>query len=81
MFGLSIAYLAGDATLTPVGVVVAVFLAAAVGGALIGYGIGKFCEKVNEEKQKNPNIGTWDAAKSVLSDVFTTGHSKPGHQA
>ncbi|MGL9762250.1 MAG: ankyrin repeat domain-containing protein [Wolbachia sp.] len=81
LLGLSIAYLAGDATLTPVGVVVAVFLAAAVGGALIGYGIGKFCEKVSEEKQKNPNIGTWDAAKSVLSDVFTTGHPKPGHQA
>ncbi|MDR1139750.1 MAG: ankyrin repeat domain-containing protein [Rickettsiales bacterium] len=49
LLGLSIAYLAGAATLTPVGAVVAVFLAAAVGGALVGYGVGKFCEKVSSK--------------------------------
>ncbi|MGL9681885.1 MAG: hypothetical protein ACR5K2_02760 [Wolbachia sp.] len=57
MLDLSIAYLAGNATFTPVDVVVVVFLAAAVGGTLIDYDTGKFCEKVSEEKQKNPNIG------------------------
>lgn len=72
--GLSIAYLAGAAALTPVGAVIAVFLASAVVGALVGYGIGKFCEKVSEEKQKDPDLSTWDAVKDVLSDVFTAGH-------
>ncbi|WP_353272699.1 hypothetical protein [Wolbachia endosymbiont (group A) of Urophora cardui] len=73
--GLSIAYLAGAATLTPVGAV-AVFLVAAVIGALVGYGVGKFCERVSEEKQEDPDIGTCDAVKSVLSSVWTTGHNK-----
>jgi membrane protein DedA with SNARE-associated domain len=44
--GLSIAYLAGAATLTPV---VAVFLAAAVVGTLVGYGVGNFYEKVSSK--------------------------------
>ncbi|WP_265033911.1 hypothetical protein [Wolbachia endosymbiont (group A) of Sicus ferrugineus] len=72
---MSIAYFAGAAALTPVGAV-AVFLAAAVVGALVGYGIGKFCEKVSEEKQEDPDIDTWDAVKSVLSSVWTTGYNK-----
>jgi len=70
---VGIAYLAGATTLTPVGAV-AVFLAAAAVGALVGYGIGKFCEKVSEEKQKNPDMSTWTAAKSVLCGVFATQH-------
>ena len=75
LLGLSIAYLAGAATLTPVGAAVAVFIASVVVGALIGYGFGKFCEKkVSEKKQKDPNMNTWGTAKSVLSGVFTTGH-------
>ncbi|MDR2548222.1 MAG: ankyrin repeat domain-containing protein [Rickettsiales bacterium] len=74
--GLCLAYFAGAATLIPVGGVVAIFIAAVVFGTLVGYGVGKFCEKVSEEKQKNPNMGTWDAAQSVLSDVFTAGYSK-----
>ncbi|WP_353277791.1 hypothetical protein [Wolbachia endosymbiont (group A) of Agelastica alni] len=45
--GLSIAHLAGAVTLTPVIVAVAVFIVAAVVGALVGYGIGRLCEKVS----------------------------------
>ena len=78
--GLCLAYFAGAATLIPVGGVVAIFIAAVVFGTLVGYGVGKFCEKVSEEKQKNPNTGTWDAAKSVLPGVFTTGHYKEEHR-
>jgi hypothetical protein len=81
LLGLSIAYLAGAATLTPVGAAVAVFLAAVVVGALIGYGFGKFCEKVSEKRQKDPDMSTWGAVKSVFSDVFTTGHSESKLQA
>ncbi|WCR58634.1 MAG: hypothetical protein PG978_000048 [Wolbachia endosymbiont of Ctenocephalides felis wCfeF] len=44
--GLSIAYLAGAATLTPVGAAVAVFLAAAAVGASVGYGVGKVSQKL-----------------------------------
>jgi hypothetical protein len=58
---VGIAYLAGATTLTPVGAV-AVFLAAAAVGALVGYGIGKFCEKVSEEKQKDSDISTSSTA-------------------
>ncbi|MBV2146611.1 MAG: hypothetical protein KTM48_08240, partial [Wolbachia endosymbiont of Pissodes strobi] len=63
--GLSIAYLAGAAALTPV-VAVAVFIAATVVGALVGYGIGKFCEKVSEEKQNDPDMSMCTAIKNVL---------------
>ncbi|WP_338406712.1 ankyrin repeat domain-containing protein [Wolbachia endosymbiont (group A) of Longitarsus flavicornis] len=41
LLGLSIAYLTGAAALTPAIAAVAVFIAAAVAGALLGYGIGK----------------------------------------
>ncbi|WP_256466253.1 leucine-rich repeat domain-containing protein [Wolbachia endosymbiont of Oedothorax gibbosus] len=67
--GLSIAYFAGATTLTPVGAV-AVFLVAAVVGALVGYGIGKFCERVSEEKQNDPDISTSIAVKSVLCGTW-----------
>src|SRR6266576_1173328 len=67
--GTVIAYLAVAATLTPIGAV-AVFIVAAVVGALLGYGIGKFCEKVSEEKQNDPDMSTWTAVKSVLCGVF-----------
>jgi membrane protein YqaA with SNARE-associated domain len=70
--GLSTAYLAGAAALTPVGAAIAVFFAAAVVGALIGYGIGRLCQRVSEEKQEDPDLSTWDAVKSVLSGVCTT---------
>ncbi|MDG7055246.1 MAG: leucine-rich repeat domain-containing protein [Wolbachia endosymbiont of Menacanthus eurysternus] len=76
LLGLGVAYFAGAATLTPVGAAVAVFTAAVVVGVLIGYGLGKFCEKVSEKKQKDPDMSTWGAVKSVFSDVFTAGHSK-----
>ncbi|NUX01817.1 hypothetical protein GO685_05040 [Wolbachia endosymbiont of Madathamugadia hiepei] len=76
LLGLSIAYLAVAAALTPVGAAIAVFLAAAAVGALVGYGAGRFCQRVSEEKQEDPDLSTWDAVKSVFSDVFTTGHSK-----
>ncbi|MBA8757096.1 MULTISPECIES: hypothetical protein [Wolbachia] len=56
MIGAAISYLAGAATLAPAIVAVAVFIAATVVGALVGYGIGKFCEKVSEEKQKDHNV-------------------------
>ncbi|MGL9719048.1 MAG: hypothetical protein ACR5K9_10790 [Wolbachia sp.] len=72
--GLSIAYFVGAAALTPVIFAIAVFTAAAVVGALIGYGIDKFCEKISEEKQKDPDMSTWAAAKSVLCGAFTTQH-------
>ncbi|WP_353286996.1 hypothetical protein [Wolbachia endosymbiont (group A) of Anthophora plumipes] len=64
--GLSIAYLAGAATLAPAIVAVAVFIAATVVGALVGYGIGKFCEKVSEEKQNDPDMSMCTAIKNVL---------------
>jgi len=75
LLGLSTAYLVGAAALTPVAAV-AVFFAAAVVGALIGYGIGRFCQRVSEEKQEDPDLSTWDAVKSVLSGVCTTECSK-----
>jgi hypothetical protein len=61
LLGLSTAYLAGAATLTPVGAVVAVFLAAAVGGALVGYGVGKvsqklFVESINEHPKQELKV-------------------------
>ncbi|MDG7053448.1 MAG: hypothetical protein LKM45_06270 [Wolbachia endosymbiont of Alcedoecus sp.] len=74
--GLSIAYLAGSAALAPIVAAIAVFVAAAAVGALISHSIGRFCEKVSEEKQNDPDLSTWDAVKSVFSDVFTAGHSK-----
>ncbi|BAP00055.1 hypothetical protein [Wolbachia endosymbiont of Cimex lectularius] len=48
LLGLSIAYLAGAATLTPIGAVT-VFVTAAVVGTSVGYGIGKFYEKVSSK--------------------------------
>lgn len=66
IIGAAIAYLAGAAALTPV-VAVAVFIAAAVVGALVGYGIGKFCEKVSEEKQNDPDMNMYTAIKNVLT--------------
>ncbi len=66
VLGLSIAYLAGAATLAPAIVAVAVFIAATVVGALVGYGIGKFCEKVSEEKQNDPDMSMCTAIKNVL---------------
>jgi len=66
LLGLSIAYFTGAATLTPVVTVVAVFLAAAAVGALAGYGIGKFCEKVSEEKQKDSDISTSSTAVNSM---------------
>ncbi|MDR2609766.1 MAG: leucine-rich repeat domain-containing protein [Rickettsiales bacterium] len=71
LLGLSTAYLAGAAALTPVGAAIAVFFAAAAVGALIGYGIGRFCQRVSEEKQEDPDLSTWDAVKSVISDAWT----------
>ncbi|WP_349967291.1 hypothetical protein [Wolbachia endosymbiont of Armadillidium arcangelii] len=53
-------------SLTPV-VAVAVFIAATVVGALVGYGIGKFCEKVSEEKQNDPDMSMCTAIKNVLT--------------
>lgn len=58
-----------------------VFIAAAVIGALVGYGIGKFCEKVSQEKQDNPDMSTPAAIKSVLLGIFTAEHSKSQLQA
>lgn len=55
--GVVIAYLAGAAALIPILAAVAVFIAAAVIGALAGYGVSKFCKKVSRERQKN-SIGT-----------------------
>jgi len=52
LLGLGIAYLAGAATLTPVGAVVAVFVAAAAVGALVGYGVGKVSQKLFVESIK-----------------------------
>ncbi|MGL9689164.1 MAG: leucine-rich repeat domain-containing protein [Wolbachia sp.] len=72
LLGLSTAYLAGAAALTPVGAAIAVFFAAAVVGALVGYGVGKSCQRVSEERQEDPDLSTWDAVKSVISDAWTT---------
>lgn len=67
VIGAAIAYLAGAATLAPAIVAVAVFIAATVVGALVGYGIGKFCEKVSEEKQNDPDMSMCTAIKNVLT--------------
>ncbi|WP_425386347.1 hypothetical protein [Wolbachia endosymbiont (group A) of Barypeithes pellucidus] len=67
IIGAAIAYLAGAATLAPAIVAVVVFIAAAVVGALVGYGIGKFCEKVSEEKQNDPDMSMCTAIKNVLT--------------
>jgi hypothetical protein len=48
LLGLSTAYLAGAATFTPIGAVM-VFVTAAVVGTSVGYGIGKFYEKVSSK--------------------------------
>ncbi|MGL9732265.1 MAG: hypothetical protein ACR5KX_05905 [Wolbachia sp.] len=48
MFGLSTAYFAGAATLTPIGAVT-VFVTAVVVGTSVGYGIGKCYEKVSSK--------------------------------
>ncbi len=72
--GLSTAYLAGSIALTPI-LAITVCLAAAAIGALVGYAIGKFCNKVIEEKQNDPDMSTWSAVKSSLSDIFTTKHN------
>lgn len=69
--GLSTAYLAGSIALTPI-LAITVCLAAAAIGALVSYAIGKFCNKVIEEKQNDPDMSTWSAVKSSLSDIFTT---------
>lgn len=66
IIGAAIAYLSGATTLTPVGAV-AVFIAATVVGALVGYGIGKFCEKVSEERQKDRHMSIGTAIKNVLT--------------
>ncbi|MFP3021728.1 MAG: ankyrin repeat domain-containing protein [Wolbachia sp.] len=47
--GLSTAYLTGSTTLTPVGTVVGVFLAAAAVGTLVGYGFAKVSRKFSIE--------------------------------
>ncbi len=52
------------------------FIVSTAVGALVGYGIGRFYGKVNEEKQKNPDVSTCAAVKSVFSSVFTTKHSE-----
>ncbi|WCR59606.1 MAG: hypothetical protein PG978_001054 [Wolbachia endosymbiont of Ctenocephalides felis wCfeF] len=67
LLGPSIAYFAGAATLTPVGAAIAVFVAAAVVGALIGYNVDKFYEKVSEEKQNDPDMSIGTAIKNVLT--------------
>ncbi|GFQ87284.1 uncharacterized protein TNCT_605191 [Trichonephila clavata] len=67
VIGAAIAYLAGAATLAPAIVAVAVFIAATVVGALVGYGIGKFCEKVSEEKQNDPDMSMCTAIKNVFT--------------
>lgn len=67
MIGIAIAYFAGATALIPATSAVAVFIVAAVVGALIGYGTGKFCEKVSEERQKDPNMSTGTAIKNVLT--------------
>lgn len=67
IIGAAIAYLAGAATFTPAIAAVAVFIAATVVGALVGYGIGKFCEKVSEEKQNDPDMSMCTAIKNVLT--------------
>ncbi|MGL9731505.1 MAG: hypothetical protein ACR5KX_01565 [Wolbachia sp.] len=38
----------------------------------MGYGVGKFCQRVSEEKQEDHDLSTWDAVKSVISDAWTT---------
>ncbi|WP_265036212.1 leucine-rich repeat domain-containing protein [Wolbachia endosymbiont (group A) of Anomoia purmunda] len=76
IIGVAIAYLAGAAALTSVATVIVVLLVAAVIGALVGYGISKFCEKVSEEKRENSDISTCAAVKSVLFGAFATGYSK-----
>ncbi|WP_341817045.1 hypothetical protein [Wolbachia endosymbiont (group A) of Agelastica alni] len=75
IIGAAIAYLAGAAALTPV-VAVAVFIAATVVGALVGYGIGKFCEKVSEEKQNDPDMSMCTAIKNVLTPECLTSQSQ-----
>ncbi|MDG7052384.1 MAG: hypothetical protein LKM45_00640 [Wolbachia endosymbiont of Alcedoecus sp.] len=61
LLGLSIAYayFCGAAT-------IAVFVAAAAFGALIGYCFGKFCEKVSEERQKDRHMSIGTAITNVL---------------
>jgi|GEM_PF-6876692 len=68
LLGLGIAYLAGATALTPAIFAIAVSTASAVVGALIGYGVGKFCEKVSEERQKDRHMSIGTA----ITNVFTS---------
>ncbi|WCR57912.1 MAG: Chaperone protein DnaJ [Wolbachia endosymbiont of Ctenocephalides felis wCfeJ] len=65
LLGLSIAYLAGATALISAIAAVAVFAAAALVGALVGYGIGKFCEKVSKERQKDHHMNVGTAIKNA----------------
>ncbi|QOD38630.1 ankyrin repeat domain-containing protein [Candidatus Wolbachia massiliensis] len=65
--GMGIAYFTGATALTPTIAAVAVFIAVAVVGALVGYGIGKLCEKVSEERQKDRHMSIGTAIKNVLT--------------
>ncbi|WP_253303214.1 hypothetical protein [Wolbachia endosymbiont of Phyllotreta cruciferae] len=81
--GFSISSLAASAAFITVGITAlttvgdaAVFYAVVVVGTLIGYGVGKLCEKVSEEKQKDPDISTCAAVKGVLCGAFTAKYSE-----
>ncbi|WP_374698919.1 hypothetical protein [Wolbachia endosymbiont (group B) of Limnophora tigrina] len=54
--GAAIAYFAGAATLASLGVAIAVFIASAVVGALVGYGIAQVCKKVSEKEERGSNV-------------------------
>ncbi|MGL9681731.1 MAG: hypothetical protein ACR5K2_01875 [Wolbachia sp.] len=69
LLSLSTVYLVGAAALAPVGATIAVFFTAAVVGALVGYGVGEFCQRVSEKKQEDHDLNTCDTAKSVISDA------------
>jgi hypothetical protein len=76
LLGLSIAYLAGAAALTIAGAVT-VFITTAAVGALIGYGTGKFCEKVSEERRNDPDMGIGTAIKNVLTECLNLQEAHP----
>lgn len=51
-----------------------ILMASAIACLLI-VGIAKLCEKVSEKKQKDPDMSTCAAVKSVFSDIFCSGVS------
>lgn len=56
--GATIAYLAGAAALMPLGAAVTVFVMSVIIGALVGYGVARFCETLNEKKEQNSDWTT-----------------------